>query len=64
VGGAEDRILLPFFKGEPLSLWPRFVIVADNRAAWGADLLAELRARDYQTVGRTKRNVMLELAIS
>ena len=26
-----------------------------------ADLFAELRARDYKTIGRTKQNVMLEL---
>ena len=64
VGGAEDRILLPFFKGEPVSLWPRFMIIKDNRKTWRADLFAELRARDYKTIGRTKQNVMLELAIS
>lgn len=61
VEGSEDRILLPFFKGEPVSLWPRFIIIRDSRKAWRADLFAELRARDYKTVGRTKQNVMLEL---
>ena len=61
VGGSEDRILLPFFKGEPVSLWPRFIILEDGRKTWHADLLTELRARDYQTVGTTKQNVMLEL---
>jgi hypothetical protein len=64
VGGTEDRILLPFFKGEPVSLWPRFMIIADSRKTWGADLFAELRARDYKTVGSSKDNVMLELVIS
>jgi FkbM family methyltransferase len=64
VGDAEDRILVPFFKGEPVSLWPRFIIIKDSRKAWRADLFAELRARDYKTVGHTEENVMLELAIS
>lgn len=59
--GSEDRILLPFFKGEPVSLWPRFIIIRDSRKAWRADLLTELRARDYETAGRTKQNLMLEL---
>ena len=61
VGGSEDRILLPFFKGEPVSLWPRFIILEDGRKTWRADLFTELRARDYKTVGTTKQNVMLEL---
>jgi hypothetical protein len=64
VGGSEDRILLPFFKGEPVGLWPRFIIIKDSRKTWRADLFDELRARDYKTIGHTKQNVMLELAIS
>ena len=61
VGGSEDRILLPFFKGEPVSLWPRFMILEDSRKTWHADLFTELRARDYQTVGTTRQNVMMKL---
>ncbi len=61
VGGTEDRILLPFFKGEPVSLWPRFIILEDGRKTWRTDLFTELRARDYKTVGTTRQNVMLEL---
>ena len=61
VGGTEDRILLPFFKGEPVSLWPQFIILEDSRKTWRADLFTELRARDYKMVGTTKQNVMLEL---
>ena len=59
--GAEDRILLPFFKGEPVSLWPRFIIIKDSRKDWRADLFAELQARDYKTVSRTRKSVMLAL---
>ena len=61
VEGAEDRILLPFFKREPVSLWPRFIIIEDSRKDWRADLFAELQARDYKTVSRTRQNVMLAL---
>ena len=61
VEGAEDRILLPFFKDEPVSLWPRFIIIEDSRKDWRADLFAELQARDYKTVSRTRQNVMLAL---
>jgi FkbM family methyltransferase len=61
VEGAEDRILLPFFKREPVSLWPRFIIIKDSRKDWRADLFPELHARDYKTVSRTRQNVMLAL---
>jgi FkbM family methyltransferase len=61
VEGVEDQILVPFFKGEPDSLWPRFLIIADSRASWRADLFAEMQARGYRIADRTKRNVMLEL---
>jgi FkbM family methyltransferase len=61
VEGAEDRILLPFFKREPVSLWPRFIIIQDSRKAWRVDLFAELQARDYKTVARTGQNVIMAL---
>jgi FkbM family methyltransferase len=61
VEGAEDRILLPFFKREPVSLWPRFIIIEDSRKDWRTDLFAELQARDYKTVSCTRQNVMLAL---
>ena len=37
------------------------MILEDGRKTWRADLFAELRARDYKTVGTTRQNVMLEL---
>ena len=48
-------------EGEPVSLWPRFMILEDGRKTWRADLFTELRARDYQTAGTTRRNVMMKL---
>lgn len=61
VEGAEDQILLPFFQAAPDSLWPRFILIEDSRAAWRVDLFAELRARGYKIAARTRQNVMLEL---
>ncbi len=61
VEGMEDRVLMPFFERAPKGLWPRFMIVEDTSDLWRADLFAELRARGYKVVARTKLNVMMEL---
>ena len=61
VEGAEDRILMPFFKTAPPNLWPRFILIEDSRGEWRIDLFAELAARGYKTASRTRQNVMLEL---
>lgn len=52
---------MPFFKGAPKSLWPRFILIEDSRESWRTDLFAELGARGYKIAARTKLNVMLEL---
>jgi FkbM family methyltransferase len=61
VEGAEDQILMPFFKTAPQNLWPRFILIEDSRGEWRTDLFAELAARGYKVASRTKQNVMLEL---
>jgi FkbM family methyltransferase len=61
VEGAEDRVLVPFFKEAPKSLWPRFILIEDSRESWRTDLFAELETRGYKIAARTKLNVMLEL---
>jgi FkbM family methyltransferase len=60
VEGAEDRILVPFFKAAPEALWPRFMIIEDTHELWRDDLFAMLHACGYRTVARTKLNVMME----
>ena len=60
VEGAEDTILLPFFRDAPKDLWPRFLIIEDTRGLWRADLFAELKARGYREAGRSRQNVMME----
>jgi FkbM family methyltransferase len=49
VEGAEDRVLVPFLKQAPRSLWPRLLIVEDGRREWREDLLALLDACGYVT---------------
>jgi FkbM family methyltransferase len=60
VEGAEDTILMPFFRDAPKDLWPRFLIIEDTSGLWRADLFAELKARGYREVGRSRQNVMME----
>jgi FkbM family methyltransferase len=61
VEGVEDRILMPFFRSSPQTLWPRFILIEDSRQDWRADLFAEMQARGYKIASRSKQNVMLEL---
>ena len=61
VEGAEDRILVPFFKSAQQGLWPRFILIEDSRQDWRADLFAEMQTRGYKIASRSKQNVMLEL---
>jgi hypothetical protein len=47
VDRAEDRILMRFFRIGPESLWPRFILIEDNRDSWRADLFSVLAERGY-----------------
>jgi FkbM family methyltransferase len=59
VEGAEDRILAPFFRDAPESLWPSFLVIEDSRDSWRLDLFSFLGERGYIVVARTKQNVMM-----
>jgi FkbM family methyltransferase len=60
VEGFEDRVLTGFFKQAPQSLWPRAVVIEHlSRNEWQADCIADMRARGYAEVGRTRSNTML-----
>jgi FkbM family methyltransferase len=59
VEGAEDLVLVPFFRDAPPSLWPRLVVIEDSSAEWSTDLFALLKARGYTVSSRSKQNVML-----
>jgi FkbM family methyltransferase len=59
VEGAEDKVLVPFFRDAPPSLWPRLVVIEDSSAEWSTDLFALLKAKGYAVSSRSKQNVML-----
>jgi hypothetical protein len=47
VDHAEHRILMPFFRTGPASLWPRFILIEDDRDSWRTDLFSVLAERGY-----------------
>jgi FkbM family methyltransferase len=49
VEGAEDRVLVPFLKQAPRTLWPRLLVIEDGRREWRQDLLALLHTVGYVT---------------
>jgi FkbM family methyltransferase len=59
VEGAEDRVLVPFFRDAPPSLWPRLIVIEDSSAEWSMNLFALLEAKGYAVSSRSKQNVML-----
>lgn len=59
VEGAEDRILVPFFRDAAQSLWPRLILIEDSLASWHCDLFSVLARCGYVVVAKTKQNTML-----
>jgi FkbM family methyltransferase len=59
VEGAEDIVLVPFFRDAPASLWPHLVVIEDSSAEWSTDLFALMKAKGYGVSSRSKQNVML-----
>jgi FkbM family methyltransferase len=62
VEGAEDAILVPFFRDAAETLWPNLIIIEDARNAWRSDLFSLLSQRGYTVATRTKLNVALRRA--
>jgi FkbM family methyltransferase len=63
VEGAEDRILVPFFRDAGPSLWPSLIVIEDARNTWRSDLFSMLAACGYSVVSRSKLNVMLRRSV-
>jgi FkbM family methyltransferase len=59
VEGAEDKVLVPFFRDAPQALWPGLIVIEDSSAEWSTDLFALLAANGYEVSSRSKQNVML-----
>ena len=62
VEGYEDRVLMPFFKTAPPSLWPKAVVIEHlSKDEWQDDCIADMVARGYAISGRTRSNTLLVL---
>ena len=60
VEGYEDRVLMPFFKTAPPSLWPKAVVIEHlSKDEWQDDCIADMVARGYAISGRTRSNTLL-----
>jgi FkbM family methyltransferase len=59
VEGTEDRVLAPFFRDAPASLWPRLILIEDSHDGWAVDLFALFAAKGYRVQARSRQNVML-----
>jgi FkbM family methyltransferase len=60
VEGYEDRVLTPFFKQAPQSLWPRAVVIEHlSKNEWLDDCIADMLSRGYAEAGRTRSNTLL-----
>lgn len=60
--GSEDKILIPLFEQFDRRMWPRLIIVEDQRSAWSTDLFSYLDAKGYVIARRTKQNAILRCA--
>lgn len=59
VEGAEDRILVPFFRDAAQSLWPRLILIEDSRDSWRVDVFSVLARCGYVVAAKTRQNTML-----
>ena len=60
VEGYEDRVLIGFFRDAPQALWPRAVAIEHlERDEWADDCLADMLARGYSEIGKTRSNTLL-----
>jgi FkbM family methyltransferase len=61
IEGFEDRALVPFFEEASRMLWPRAVVIEHlSRDEWQQDCIADMIARGYREVGRTRSNTLLK----
>lgn len=60
VEGFEDRVLTCFFRQAPSSLWPRAIVIEHlSQEEWQNDCIADMHARGYTGVGKTRSNTLL-----
>lgn len=56
VEGFEDKVLIPYFRSAPHSLYPKAVILEANVDSWHGDLMGELARAGYRTSGELAHN--------
>ena len=62
VEGYEDRVLAPFFRDAPRSLWPKAVAIEHlERNEWQNDCIEDMTSRGYAIAGKTRSNTLLVL---
>jgi FkbM family methyltransferase len=59
VEGAEDLILVPFFEQAPKSVWPRAIVIENERSRWKIDCIELCQEHGYRLIGETRLNAML-----
>jgi FkbM family methyltransferase len=60
VEGYEDRVLTPFFRQAPETLWPKAVVIEHlSSDEWQDDCIAGMVSRGYVISGRTRSNTLL-----
>lgn len=60
VEGFEDHVLIPFFKEAPHTLWPRAVVIEHlSQKEWRADCIADMVARGFAIIKKTRSNTFL-----
>lgn len=60
VEGLEDRVLLPYFRDAPRTLWPRRMVVEDEYFAdWREDCMEYLMNVGYRVATRSRNNACL-----
>lgn len=59
VEGAEDLVLVPFFRDAPPSLLPELALIEDTRGFWQTDVFALLERHGYTVMARSRQNVAL-----
>ncbi len=61
VEGLEDRILMPFLRDAPRTLYPGHIVIEDSQHEWAEDLPGELKRCGYRIVMSGKMNAVYSL---
>lgn len=62
IEGAEDLVLVPFFRDAPEALWPCLMIIENSPESWQTDCIVLAQEKGYTMVAETRLNVVLTRA--